>query len=229
MMLSLQTFALSNFISFMGIGDTSDAQLFLLVQQSAQQLNELNRLIKVANQSSETMNKALEMSEKLQAGIDKSLKSFRSAKEFEESLVRLGQNRSLRGFRENAEEVRDYMGDYKDLFPERAKADDERRKDFNSFQTEVQKTSEADLKETDSLERELSKASPGRAQQISAQIQLKQLEGQIISRQQMARLIEENNQLREESARERRKTSMEEAASKKLIEDRWKNSWEPKR
>lgn len=228
-MILTQVIMASSIISFMGIGDTGDAQLTILVQQSAQNLLELNRLLKVANQSSETLEKALEMSEKLQAGIDKTLQSYRASKEFQEALIRLGKNRSLKGFRENAEEVRDYMDYYKNLFPERAEKDDERRKDFNSFQNEVQKTAEADLKETETLERELSAASPARAQQISAQIQLKQLEGQIVGRQQMARLIEENNQLREEAARERRRRAMEEDQASKLIQTRWNGSWEPKR
>jgi hypothetical protein len=229
MTMALHTFIASQLISFLGIGDTGDAQLAILVSQSAQQLAELNRLLSVANQSSETLNRALEMTEKVQAGIDRSLKSYRTAKEFQDAIVRLGKNRSLKGFRENAEEVRDYMETYKDLFPERAKIDDERRKDFDSFQNEVQKTSEADLREIEALDRELLSASPARSQQISAQIQLKQLEGQIVSRQQIARLIEENNQLREEAARERRRRAMEDVAARKLVEDRWKSSWEPKR
>lgn len=229
MMLSLQIVVSSSLISLFGIGDTGDAHLAILVQQSAQQLAELNRMLKVANQSSDTLNKALEMSEKMQRGIDKSLQSYRRAKEFQDALVRLGKNRSLKGFRENAEEVRDYMDYYKDLFPKKAEQDEDRRSDFDSFQNEVQKTSEADMKEVEALEKELLTASPARAQQVSAQIQLKQLEGQIVERQQMARLIEENNQLREEAARERRRLAMEEAAASKLVEDRWKKSWEPKR
>ncbi len=219
----------SQLITFLGIGDTGDAQLAILVQQSAQQLTELNRLLKVANQSSESLDRALELTEKLQRGIDESLKSYRSAKAFQEALVQLGKNRSLRDFRESAEEVRDYIETYRALFPENAQRDDERRREFDSFQNEVQKTSEADQREIDELEKELLSASPARAQQISAQIQLKQLEGQIVSRQQLSRLIEENNQLREEGARERRRKAMEDFESRKLIEQRWKQGWEPAR
>ena len=229
MMISLHSFLASSMISIFGIGDTGDAHLTILVQQSAQQLMELNRLLSAANQSSEALNRAVEMTEKMQAGIDKALVSYRRTKAFQDTLLRLGKNRSLKQFRENAEEVRDYMDFYQSLFPERAKNDDDRRKDFNDFQSEVQKTSEADLKEVDELEKELAGASPARAQQIAAHIQLKQLEGTIVSRQQLSRLIDENNQLREEAARERRRKLMEDESSKRLIESRWKSGWEPKR
>lgn len=228
-MISIQAVVASSMISFWGIGDTSDAYLALMVQQSAQQLAELNRLLKVANQSSETLNKALDMSEKLQRGIDKTLQSYRRSKQFQEALVRLGQNRSLKGFRENAEDVRDYVDFYKEIFPKKAEQDQDRRKDYDEFQEQVQKTSEADMKEIDSLEKELVSASPARSQQISAQIQLKQLESQVITRQQLARLLEENNQLREEAARERRRRQMEAFASDKLVQERWQKGWEPKR
>ncbi len=229
MILNLQILAATSLVSIFGVGDTGDAHLAVLVAQSAQQLAELNRLLKVANQSQEAMNRAVEMAEKVQAGIDKSLNTFRKAKEFQEAVVRLGKNRNLKEFRQNAEEVRDYVHYYKDLFPEKAKADEERRKDYDSFQDQIQKTSESDLKEIDSLERELKGASPARAQQISAQIQLKQLESQVVTRQQLARLIEENNQLREEAARERRRQAIEDLQSSKMVEQRWKGSWEPKR
>lgn len=228
-MITIQAVVISSMISLFGIGDTGDAHLAMLVAQSAQQLSELNRMLKVANQSSETLNKALELSEKLQQGIDKTLQSYRRGKEFQEALVRLGKNRRLKDFRENAEDVRDYLEYYKELFPEKAKPDQERRKDYDDFQEQVQKTAETDMKEIDSLEKELLAASPARSQQISAQIQLKQLESQVISRQQLSRILEENNQLREEAARTRRRQQMEAAASQKLVEERWKDSWEPKR
>lgn len=228
-MISIQSIVLSSTISLFGIGDTGDAHLAVLVSQSAQQLAELNRLLKTANQTSQTLNTALELSEKLQRGIDQTLQSYRRTKQFQEALVRLGRNRDLKGFRENAEDVRDYVDYYAALFPKKAAQDQERRRDYDEFQDQVQKTAESDMKEIDSLEKDLVGASPARAQQISAQIQLKQLESQVITRQQLARLLEENNQLREEAARDRRRKQMEETASKKLIEDRWKKSWEPKR
>jgi len=228
-MISINSIILSSTISLFGIGDTGDAHLAMLVAQSAQQLSELNRVLKVANHSSQTLNTALDLSEKLQRGIDQTLQSYRRTKHFQEAIVRLGKNRNLKGFRENAEDVRDYVDHYAAIFPKKAEQDKERRRDYDDFQVQLQKTSESDMKEIDALEKDLINASPARSQQISAQIQLKQLESQVITRQQLARLLDENNQLREEAARDRRRKQMEDASSQKLIEERWNKSWEPKR
>lgn len=222
---------LSSLINLFGIGDTSDAYLGLLVSQSASQLMELQKLLKTADMTVKQLDQAVEIADKVQTGIDKVLRPLEKSRQFQQAIMRLKDARNLKELRYGAEEVRDYLDAYKALFPEKSRAEEERRKDYESFEKEVSKSNRADLDEIEKLQREIEtdsasgKFSPGRAQQVSTQIQLKQWESQVLQREQMQRLIDENNTLREEVARERRKGEIQQKLDEEMVKSKWQKGW----
>ena len=218
-------------VGFWGVGDTSDAYLSVLVTQSASQLAELQKLLKTADLTVRQLDQAVDLAEKVQSGIDKALKPIEKSKQFQKALMRLRESSSLKDLRYGAEDVRDYLETYKAYFPEKSKKEEERRKEYEAFEKEMSKSNRADLEEIEKIEAEITKDSatgqfsPGRAQQISAQIQLKQWEGQVLQREQMQRLMDENNTLREEIARERRKNEIQQKQDESLVKSKWEKGW----
>lgn len=218
-------------INLFGIGDTSDAHLAVLVSQSMAQLSELQSLLKTANMTSKQLDQAVELADRMQKGIDQVLKPIQRSRQFQRALMRVKDARNLKELRYGAEEVRDYLDYYEQLFPEKYEAEKERREDYENFEKAVSNANRSDLDEINRLESEIVQGSstgafsPARAQQLSAQIQLKQWESQVLLREQIQRLIDENNTLREEIARNRRKKEIQEELDSQLIEKRWKESW----
>jgi len=229
--ISIQSLVLSSAIGLFGIGDTSDAYLSVLVTQSASQLIELQKILKTADVTVKQLDQAVDLAEKMQSGIDKVLKPIEKSRQFQQALMRLKDARSIKELRYGAEEVRDYFDHYKTMFPEKSRQEEERRRDYERFEQEVSKSNRADLEEIQRLEAEIAKDSasgnfsPARAQQVSAQIQLKQWESQILMREQMQRLMDENNTLREEIARRRRKEEIQQKLDESLVKSKWKAGW----
>jgi len=230
-MITIYSAVFSGLVSLFGIGDTSDAHLAILITQSAQQLVELQKLLKTADLTVKQLDQAVELADKMQTGIDQVIKPLEKARQFQKALIRLKESRNVRDLRYGAEEVRDYMDYYKRLFPEKSHEEEQRRSDYETFEREISKTNRSDLEEIERLENEIArdsatgKFSPARAQQISAQIQLKTWESQVVMREQIQRLIDENNTLREEIARRRRKEEIQSKMDSDLIETRWKSGW----
>lgn len=231
MLTHLSTYLIWANVSLFGIADTSDAHLAVLVSQSAAQLSELQSLLKTSNMTSKQLNDAVELADKMQRGIDQVLKPLEKSKQFQDAIMNIKDARNLKELRYGAVEVRDYFDTYKSFFPEKAEEENQRREDYENFEKEVSQANRADLDEIKSLENEIlrdsasGRFSPARAQQVSAQIQLKQWESQILLREQIQRLMDENNTLREEIARERRKKEIQEEMDSKLIESRWRDGW----
>lgn len=230
-MLNVQLLILHGMVSLFGIGDTSDAYLSVLVTQSASQLAELQSILKTADVTVKQLDQAVDLAEKMQSGIDKILKPIERSRQFQRALMQLKDARSLKELRYGAEEVRDYMDSYKALFPEKSKKEEERRSDYENFEKEVSKANRSDLEEIEKLEREISNDSangsfsPARAQQVSAQIQLKQWESQVLLREQIQRLIDENNTLKEEIARKRRQEEIQNKLDRELVQKKWQAGW----
>jgi len=230
-MIFIQSIVFSSVIGFWGIGDTSDAYLSVLVTQSASQLAELQKIMKTADVTVKQLDQAVDLAEKMQSGIDKVLKPLEKSRQFQQALMRLKDVRSMKDLRYGAQEVRDYFDNYKKLFPEKSRQEEERRKDYESFEQQVSKTNRADLEEIQRLETEIARDSasgnfsPGRAQQVSTQIQLKQWESQVLMREQVQRLMDENNTLREEIARRRRKEEIQQKLDETLVKSKWKSGW----
>lgn len=230
-MLNAQIFILQGMISLFGIGDTSDAYLSVLVTQSASQLAELQSILKTADITVKQLDQAVELAEKMQTGIDKVLKPIEKSRQFQRALMQLKDARSLKDLRYGAEEVRDYMDSYKALFPEKSKKEEERRNDYENFEKQVSSANRSDLDEIEKLEREISNDSasgsfsPARAQQLSTQIQLKQWESQVLLREQIQRLIDENNTLKEEVARKRRQEEIQNKLDRELVQKKWQAGW----
>lgn len=230
-MLSLQLTVFSGMISLFGIGDTSEGYLAVLISQSASQLVELQSLLKATNTTVKQLDQAVLLSQKMQAGIDKVLKPIEKSRQFQRALLELKEARTIKDLRYGAEEVRDYMDSYKTLFPEKSRKEELRRSDYESFEKQVTSANRADLDEIEKLEREISEDSakgtfsPGRAQQLSAQIQLKQWESQVLLREQMQRLIDENNTLREEVSRKRREEEIQNKLDREMVQRKWQSGW----
>lgn len=227
-MMSLPTIVLWGTVSF---GFTSDAQLAILVAQSASQLAELQALLKQANVTSKQVTQAVELADKMQKGIDGVLKPIEKSRQFQKALMRIKDSRDLKDLRYGATEVRDYLDYYRQLFPEKYEEEKQRRADYEQFEKEISQANRADLDEISRLESEIVQGSasghfsPARAQQLSAQILLKQWESQVLLREQLQRLIDENNTLREEVARGRRKSEIQQEMDSDLIQNRWRDSW----
>lgn len=218
-------------IKFLGIGDTGDVYLAQLVMQASMQLNEMNKILNTANMTSKQLQQAVSMTEDMQRGIDQVISPLKKTRQFKMAIERLRSSRDLKEIRYGAEDVRDYLDYYESLFPEKAKADQERRENYEAFEKQIELANQADLEEIERLENEIHEQSirgdfsPGRANQISTQIQLKNWESQVLLREQLQRLMDENNTLREEVARTRRREEIQNKLDGEFVRRRVEKGW----
>jgi hypothetical protein len=218
-------------IKLFGIGDTGDFYLQQILIQSLAQIQEMEKLLGAANLSNSQLKQAVAMAENMQRGIDKVIKPLEQTRQFKQALIRIGESKSLQEIRYGAEEVRDYLDSYERFFPERARVDQERRLEYKEFERHIKAVNQSDLAAIEKLETEIHRESargefsPGRASQISAQIQLKNWESQVLLREQIQRLLDENNTLREEVGRNRRREEIQSRLDSEFVQRRFEKGW----
>lgn len=217
-MMSVQIFVLNGMISIFGIGDTSDAHLAIIVANTAQQLSELQKLLETAGKTSKTLNQALELTQKVQEGIDQAMRTKENTLRFKKALERLKDVRSLRQTRYDIDELRDYMDRYQQLFPEQAKKilkEDQENKEVDAVRAELKSER---LSELERLSEEVAVAKPERANQLSADIQLKQLEQMMLLQEELYELRKQNRYLVENDRRQKAKEDLETLSSQHFLE-----------
>lgn len=217
-MIHLQTIVLHGMISLFGVFDTSDAHLALIVANTAQQLSELQKLLAMADKSSKTLNQALELTHRVQEGIDQAMRTKENTLRFQKALTRLKNTRDLQGARYNVEELRDYMASYQRLFPEKAEHilnEDRKEEEAETIRAALKRDR---LSELERLSDEVSTAKPERAKQLSADIQLKQLEQMMLLQEELYELRRQNQFLVENERRRRAQGDMESLSSQHFLE-----------
>lgn len=217
-MISLQTVVLSGMISLFGIGDTSDAHLAIIVANTAQQLSELQKLLDTAGKTSKTLNQALELTQRVQEGIDQAMRTKENTLRFKRALERLKDVRGLKDARYNIDELRDYMDRYQRLFPERAKKilqQDQENQKNDAIRAELKSER---LSELERLSEEVATAKPERAKQLSADIQLKQLEQMMLLQEELYELRKQNRYLVENERRRKSQEDLETLSSQHFLE-----------
>jgi len=229
-MVTLKAIILSQAIQLWGIADTGDAHLAILVAQTAEQLAEIQKLLDTANKSSKTLDRALELTRKAQEGIDKTLRTKRNTEHLVRTIKRLKETGSLKEARYNIEDIQDYMRGYKKMFPERAK----RLEKANQIRKErelFKRTLDEDrLRELERISAEVAVAKPERANQLSADIQVKQLEQMMLLQEELYELRKQNGFLVEMEQRRLANEQMEniygDAALKHAVKNNWWNTKE---
>lgn len=217
-MMNFQILVLHGMISIFGIGDTSDAHLAIIVANTAQQISELQKLLETAGKTSKTLNQALELTQRVQEGIDQAMRTKENTLRFKRALERLKDVRSLKETRYNIEELRDYMGRYQKLFPERAKKitlEDQENKAADTVRAELKNER---LSELERLSQEVAVAKPERAKQLSADIQLKQLEQMMLLQEELYELRKQNRYLVENERRRKAQEDLENLSSQHFLE-----------
>lgn len=216
--MSIQSIVLSSVISLFGIGDTSDAHLALIVANTAQQLSELQKLLDTAGKTSKTLDQALALTQKVQEGIDTALRTKENTLRFKKAIEKLKDTRDLRGARYNVEELRDYFDHYKKLFPkkaERIEQDDSEQKQLDTVRAQLRRER---LSEIERLSNEVATAQPERAKQLTADIQLKQLEQMMLLQEELYELRKQNRYLVENERRRKAQEDMEMLSSERFLE-----------
>lgn len=217
-MINLQVLVFHGMISLFGIGDTSDAHLAIIVANTAQQLSELQKLLDAAGKTSKTLNQALELTQKVQEGIDQAMRTKENTLRFKQALERLKDVRTLKETRYNIDELRDYMDRYQRLFPERAKqilVEDQQNKEADTVRAELKNER---LSELERLSQEVAVAKPERAKQLSADIQLKQLEQMMLLQEELYELRKQNRYLVENQRRRKAQEDLETLSSQHFLE-----------
>jgi len=205
----MKSFVLFSLINLWGVGDTSDAHLMVLVSQSAQQLSELQQLLETANITSEQLKKSVELSEKLQKGMDKALEPFRASRRFQKLIEKIKKTRSLRHARYRLEESKDLTNEFKNMFPEEAKELEEDKKLQNQLQDYFRKSNDQDLDDIHQMQDRFNRAAPGERDVLSQQATLKSVESQIVMRRQLQQLTEQMSVLVSQIEAERKQKEIE--------------------
>lgn len=217
-MMAAQVFVLHSMISLFGIGDTSDAHLAIIVANTAQQISELQKLLEMTGKTSRTLNQALELTQKVQEGIDQVMRTKENTLRFKRAIERLKNVRELKEARYNVEELRDYMDRYQRLFPEKAKKileQDHETEETDAVRAELKRER---LSELERLSQEVSVAKPERANQLQADIQLKQLEQMMLLQEELYELRKQNRYLVENERRRKAQEDLETLSSQHFLE-----------
>ncbi len=217
-MMAPQVFVLHSMISLFGIGDTSDAHLAIIVANTAQQISELQKLLEMTGKTSRTLNQALELTQKVQEGIDQAMRTKENTLRFKRAIERLKNVRELKEARYNVEELRDYMDRYQRLFPDKAKKileQDHETEETDAVRAELKRER---LSELERLSQEVSVAKPERANQLQADIQVKQLEQMMLLQEELYELRKQNRYLVENERRRKAQEDLETLSSQHFLE-----------
>jgi hypothetical protein len=188
---------------------TENGNLLILIQQSQQQIQQLNKILQTNELTSAQIERALALSERLNAGIDAVLKPLESSKEYQQALLRVQQQNEFERTRPVPSSDHDALADYEKYFPDEAKNHENDSKAFKEFQANSVRANAADLQDLATLDKTLKEAAPGELPKIQAQVTSKTWEANLRLSAQLTAMLKEIRSLQEELAEQKRKAKVD--------------------
>ena len=210
-------------VSVLNLPGAETAQLAILVQQSAQQLEQIKEIVKNSKSQSEDFHRAVELANKLTQGIDSALKPFSRSNEFQKAIIAVQQSQDYKSTHYAPDVARDYMQIYQEYFPRQAKENKEDYQSYKEFQKQVVQANSADLTDLDRMQKEIASAPPAQLPKLAADANSKTWASNVRISVQLTELIKEMRALREEIFSQRVKEEAKEKQREQYLNDAMSN------
>lgn len=187
-------------------------QLQELIEKSERQIESLNEILKYSKNDSASLEKAVLLLEKMNAGLDQTISSFEGTETYDRALVEI----------QSKEKFFDNYSDREKLVEEISaqigkKGMDELSADRIDFQKKTVQANRADHQRQKILKEELKTAEPGLVDKIIAQAELEQWQTNTRMSSQLAELLASIGVIREELQLWRLKQESSGASNKLLL------------